>query len=31
VVLPHRVRTDTAEQTGSGLIQAALDTVAIEE
>jgi len=31
VVLPHRVRTDTAEQTGAGLVQAALDSVGIEE
>ena len=31
VVLPHRVRTDTAEQTGAGLVQAAMDSVGIEE
>jgi MoxR-like ATPase len=31
VVMPHRIRTDTAEQTGAGLVQEALDTVPIEE
>ncbi|MBO4249397.1 MoxR family ATPase [Halomicrobium sp. IBSBa] len=31
VVLPHRIRTDTAEQTGAGLVRTALDTVPIEE
>jgi len=31
VVMPHRIRTDRSDQTGSDLVQQALDTVPIEE
>ena len=30
VVLPHRIRTDSSEQTGAGLVEAALESVAVE-
>jgi len=30
VVLPHRVRTDSSDQTGESLVEAALGTVAVE-
>jgi len=30
VVLPHRIRTDSSEQTGEDLVEAALDAVPVE-